>query len=680
MLSSHIGYRLSTRSIDYCQSSIATLSIVVPAIGLLDMLAAYQGVVKFIAAQKAVLGEHHAIIRQTQEGQVRHLVSVIRTAERDLEDGTSLLHALGTDDSGAFSEEQRVHLSVVVSEAHMVDVMPTLPKAGAMGKKPQTHRFTYNYYTEESWSVFCDQTVSLKTKYQRVSADWLYTFGIRVPSEPTYRIGLATVCVASTMQVSGRQAYDMLQEFKNEFRIKRDHHIGGAATLLTFPSQPIEYRNLFPTAYDADMLPVPCRVDVNAIVQMAHPKCLACRSSNNIIRVPSSGLARSSTGGENRGNSHNQLLIDMMQYVMGKDCDAGRCLDGRSPRAPSSASKRMASHRAEELVEGDDAESHAERESPLKSAKIGDRAIQPAATSGWATATPLVDIEREPSEAKIGSSKVGVDHCADLVRVHLEEKKKKAEAISDKAHAKIKGSKTKAAAEKAFRELEAATSALKAIDGDEAMEPLADAPAGGAAEGVCAAGLGEDDEFAEGAGDEGAAAVLKRPSDAAIVAGLAEDDEIAEETADEGDSVVLKRPAVAAVIAGLAEDDEVAEEADAVVLKRPSAAAVVVVAPPAVLARPAAAPAAVVALKRPAAAPAAVDIPGMPPFSLEPIHWAGGRIYHSAKKNGFRVYRRSSDRVDQMAHYPKGSTLAWQMQDAFRRACQKIIDDPRPAV
>ena len=150
----------------------------------------------------------------------------------------------------------------------MADMAQPAEKPGGIGKKTQTHRFTYDYYPEESWLVYNDPEGSMKAKYKRMSYDWLGVFGLKSPSEPTFRDGLATLCVANKMRPAGKQAYDMLQELKSEFKVVRDN-IASEMTLLTFPRDPADFVKLYPNAYLPGKPPVPCRVDAMSIVQCA---------------------------------------------------------------------------------------------------------------------------------------------------------------------------------------------------------------------------------------------------------------------------------------------------------------------------------------------------------------------------------------------------------------------------
>jgi hypothetical protein len=102
--------------------------------------------------------------------------------------------------------------------------------------------------------------------------------------------------------------------------------------------------------------------------------------------------------------------------------------------------------------------------------------------------------------------------------------------------------------------------------------------------------------------------------------------------------------------------------------------------------KPAAAPA--IACKRPAAATGATPKVGeidnrkskkskYPAMSLDaPVHWAGGRIYHSASKRTFRVYKRKQDKVESGVNYGRDATQE-HIQSKWHEACKLILDDPR---
>jgi hypothetical protein len=62
-----------------------------------------------------------------------------------------------------------------------------------------------------------------------------------------------------------------------------------------------------------------------------------------------------------------------------------------------------------------------------------------------------------------------------------------------------------------------------------------------------------------------------------------------------------------------------------------------------------------------------------------PVHWGGGKIYHSEKKRAFRVYARHHDRVERVKTYGADRSNA-NRERAFKEACQIIVDDARPVV
>ena len=66
----------------------------------------------------------------------------------------------------------------------------------------------------------CDQTIPIPQKNKAMHKAWL-GWGLRFPSGPTYRVGVATICRACGLDVGGHQAHDMLIEFKDGFKIMR---------------------------------------------------------------------------------------------------------------------------------------------------------------------------------------------------------------------------------------------------------------------------------------------------------------------------------------------------------------------------------------------------------------------------------------------------------------------------
>ena len=77
------------------------------------------------------------------------------------------------------------------------------------GQKIQTHLFSFNYHTDEDWSYY-GGTASLRLKFNRMSKTRL-RWGLPFPSGPNFRIGIATIFVATEMNVTATHAHEFVQ-------------------------------------------------------------------------------------------------------------------------------------------------------------------------------------------------------------------------------------------------------------------------------------------------------------------------------------------------------------------------------------------------------------------------------------------------------------------------------------
>ena len=100
----------------------------------------------------------------------------------------------------------------------------------------QTHEYSYHYYTAEDWAmILSDATIKEKMRY--LAKVWL-KWGLVYPSGPTFRVGLATIIVASKSTIDADTAYELLAEFTAEFRNMRGLKSSCRTTFKLFPYSP----------------------------------------------------------------------------------------------------------------------------------------------------------------------------------------------------------------------------------------------------------------------------------------------------------------------------------------------------------------------------------------------------------------------------------------------------------
>ena len=176
--------------------------------------------------------------------------------------------------------------------------------------------------------TFLQSDATIKKKSERTTKEWL-GWGLRFPSGPTYRVGLATICAASGLSVSGNQAHDMLMEFKGVFKTMRDVY-PGAPTLKKFPARVEDFIRMYPDVFQEPHVPVACRISVSAIRELANARTIPCRSSNSSISTTASPAPTAQTPKE-------QLLSAMLTFAMQK---GGAETDALAPFMPPSMPPR----------------------------------------------------------------------------------------------------------------------------------------------------------------------------------------------------------------------------------------------------------------------------------------------------------------------------------------------------
>ena len=97
-------------------------------------------------------------------------------------------------------------------------------------------------------------------KFNKMSKVWK-RWGLRFLSDPTYRIGLATIIVAASMTVTPGHAHELLEDSMSEFRMLRAI-TSGTATFKRFLSQASAFILVYP---DRLAEVVDCRVDTSVI-------------------------------------------------------------------------------------------------------------------------------------------------------------------------------------------------------------------------------------------------------------------------------------------------------------------------------------------------------------------------------------------------------------------------------
>ena len=162
-----------------------------------SMLEAYRASVSMLQEYKLAMGNISASARETE---FRHLSRLFRNeapSVRNRTEITDTIKHIRTDASDTFSPAQRTSLIEVATASMKGDDLGEVDMNSLHGgQKSQTHLFSYNYYEEDDWEYFSSDQHTMKEKFKRMSKAWL-KWGLKFPSGPTFRVGVATVCASS---------------------------------------------------------------------------------------------------------------------------------------------------------------------------------------------------------------------------------------------------------------------------------------------------------------------------------------------------------------------------------------------------------------------------------------------------------------------------------------------------
>jgi hypothetical protein len=278
------------------------------------MLKAYKASVSFLEEHKAALGPDHRTVANSIRTEILHLSKLFRSEELPTCGGrqsiTELIKYIRADGSGTFSSEVKGSLIEAAIARLSGDTGDDVISTAHGAQKSQTHLAGHNYHVNEEWELLMDPTRSLKQKMTVLSKVWL-KWGLRFPSAPTFRSGLSLLVVCCKLDLSPTQAHEHMLEFTKEFRKLRSLYPGDA-TLKVFPVDPADFKSTHPEQI-GDY--VECRVDKAAIIELAHPKSIPCKTTNASL-TPSKSSSSSSIS--KCGGSRESLLRGLLDMALGE--------------------------------------------------------------------------------------------------------------------------------------------------------------------------------------------------------------------------------------------------------------------------------------------------------------------------------------------------------------------------
>ena len=315
--------------------------------------------------------------------------------------------------SSVLSQEQKTHL-IELAATLMANTAVT--EVGGHGsQKSQTHLHTHNYYCEDEWVTWGNKDYTMQKKFNIMSKVWI-NWGLRFPSAPTFRGGLAVIAAAMSMDLNPQHAHALFHEFQTEFRKLRGvYH--GEASLKTFPSDPKEFMKMYPSLLSNV---VACRVDIGSVLEFSNKKSIPCRGNNAAIAPRTSASSRLSTVETPR----EQMLRGLLETAM----SSGSIAPASSPTRDSSVRRTQAAAMPPVLAEAsaENQPIHALEDIavvPTAAAAMIPNAANAAPGHGQASETADPTFGLEPSEP----NRSRIDKLASLAADFIRQKKNAAD-------------------------------------------------------------------------------------------------------------------------------------------------------------------------------------------------------------------------------------------------------------
>jgi hypothetical protein len=283
---------------------------------IISMLSAYKASISFLQEHRSALGEGHRSVGPTTKSELLHLSKLFRheTLDSDAREGiTSLIGHIKADKSGIFSEADRTQL-IEVSASRLSASMDEVPAGGHGSQKSQSHLYSHRYLDSADWDYIQDETYTIKSKMTYLSKRWL-SWGLRFPSGPTFRSGLALLAVASKLATidDPTKMHELVLMFQKEFRKLRELY-PGAATQKEFPPSPADYKTVQPTLL-GDF--VECRVDVAKVTELSHPSAIPLKLSNSSLTSPCNSSTSASLPSSSKAKPTDDFIRTLLSIAMG---------------------------------------------------------------------------------------------------------------------------------------------------------------------------------------------------------------------------------------------------------------------------------------------------------------------------------------------------------------------------
>ena len=391
------------------------------------MLKAYKASTSCLAEHVQAFGNEHRTTANIKKSELLHLTALFGSEE--LPAGTAgrssmteLIQHIRSDNSGLFSNDDRNCLMEAAVARLSGATSEDFTQAMHGSQKSQTHLASHNYLDDQQWDYVLDTTKTLKNKMTFISKIWLQQWGLRYPSAPTFRSGLALLLVCSKLDCDPTAAYQHLQAFMAEFRKLRSLY-SGEASVKVFPEDPSDFKTSHPACL-GDY--VECRIEVAAIIELARPRAIPCKLSNSSLAASSSRRPSALTSSSSTGPLHaNDMLRGLLQFALAGGSDlqlSPPSAGGTRSKKPAALTMSPATAPSGDLPAITDVSSHREHRLSKEAASL----LMPTA------AEDEEDEDEEDEPAAAASVDKIAEQTAAFIEARKEENKKKKQKELDK--------------------------------------------------------------------------------------------------------------------------------------------------------------------------------------------------------------------------------------------------------
>jgi hypothetical protein len=270
-------------------------------------LQAYRSAERYIAATCTM---DPGKLATTSNSQMRNLIELLGKIHIDIGSGTELIEALNSP-SANFSLEQRQTLLRTISS--IVDGEHTAASSISISRSPEQNCPTiYDYYPAKIWAVARNPDETLKNKFRCIATWHVEGMGLRNPNAATKRLVVALVHAAMGSDPDPDVAYRDVHEFGAIQKQMREL-MPGSQTMLSFPKDPVQFRQLHPAAYPEGSPPIPCPIPVELILARARKDLIPLRNTNRQLRGKQSPLAR-----QPNVSPAERLMEGLLNYMSGR--------------------------------------------------------------------------------------------------------------------------------------------------------------------------------------------------------------------------------------------------------------------------------------------------------------------------------------------------------------------------